>query len=300
MVGADVARWLQHNPEWLAHNDNKIVGGKIEPMHGGVGGERHMGFRITGILDRTGTPVDRATFVNIEGFFLIPDHAKDAPKEEGAAPDPKKVSYVPLAKTEEERLKDPLPDEKREATAVLVRSKSVAGDPPELTAPYIVRPVNRDTVAQAIEPAREISVLTDTFVRPAQWILLALTVLIVIISAVSIMVSIYNSMSERRHEIAIMRALGARRSTVMSVVLLESILLALGGGVIGWALGHALVGLAGPVIADYTGVSSGMLEFAPMEVILIPALIVLATIVGYLPAVAAYRTDVGKSLTATP
>ncbi len=33
---------------------------------------------------------------------------------------------------------------------------------------------------------------------------------------------------------------------------------------------------------------------------LVPGLIVLASIVGYLPALAAYRTDVGKSLVANP
>ena len=59
------------------------------------------------------------------------------------------------------------------------------------------------------------------------------------------MVSIYNSMSDRRHEIAIMRALGASRRTVMWVILLESILLSLGGGVLGLLLGHGLIGVLG-------------------------------------------------------
>ena len=65
VVGAEVARHLHLK-----------VGDDVVPMHGGVGGEKHMPFKITGILERTGTPIDRAAFVNIEGFFLIPDHAK--------------------------------------------------------------------------------------------------------------------------------------------------------------------------------------------------------------------------------
>ena len=32
--------------------------------------------RITGVLAPTGTPNDRAIFINMEGFFLFPDHAK--------------------------------------------------------------------------------------------------------------------------------------------------------------------------------------------------------------------------------
>ena len=46
--------------------------------------------------------------------------------------------------------------------------------------------------------------------------------------------------------------------------------------------------------------SVNLLQFRGTELMLIPALVVLASIVGYLPAVAAYRTDVSRSLTAAP
>ena len=151
-------------------------------------------------------------------------------------------------------------------------------------------------------------------------LLLAMTILICIISGVSILVSIYNSMNDRRHEIAVMRALGAGRGTVMSIVLMESIMLAVGGGIVGWLAGHLLVcGLASTYIEDATGVHIGLLDFAPAvdilgplgapsflqqpistEFFLIPGLILLAIVVGVWPALAAYRTDVAKALTATP
>ncbi len=164
-----------------------------------------------------------------------------------------------------------------------------------------MKKITKQDVAQAIEPVREISVLNDTFVRPSVLLLESLAVLVVIVAGIGILVSIYNSMSERRHEIAVMRALGARRSTVMLVVLFESILLAVGGGILGWFVGHLLIGAAGPFITDYTGVEVGFLQFAPsFELILIPAIVALAALVGLLPALSAYRTDVGKALTATP
>ena len=86
----------------------------------------------------------------------------------------------------------------------------------------------------------------------------------------------------------------------MLIVLLESILLAVGGGLLGWLGGHLLVGAAAPIITDYTGVAVSFLQFGPWELVLIPGLIGLAAIVGFLPALSAYRTDVGKALTATP
>jgi putative ABC transport system permease protein len=97
-----------------------------------------------------------------------------------------------------------------------------------------------------------------------------------------------------------MRSLGASRGTVMQVILLESILLSVGGGLMGLALGHAAVAALGPTIAEQTGFSMGLLQFRGAELLLVPGLVVLASLVGYLPALAAYRTDVGKSLTANP
>ncbi len=75
-----------------------------------------------------------------------------------------------------------------------------------------------------------------------------------------------------------MRALGAHRGKIMMIVLTESIMLALGGGLFGWVAGHLLVGAAAPLITDYTGVAVNFLQFVPTsELILIPGLIVLAS-----------------------
>jgi putative ABC transport system permease protein len=192
-----------------------------------------------------------------------------------------------------------LPLEQREVTAILVLTSGVGGFP-ELTAPGLIKKVNKDSVAQAVLPIREMTELFNTFVNPLQLLLLCLTVTIVIVSGIGILVSIYNSMSDRRHEIAVMRALGAGRRTVMFIVLLESILLSLLGGLAGWVVGHALTGALSPWIAEKTGVSVGLLQFAGYELVIIPGLIALAALVGYLPALAAYRTDVARSLSATP
>jgi putative ABC transport system permease protein len=196
----------------------------------------------------------------------------------------------------------PLPEHEREITAILLRTKSPSpGAPAELFAPGLVKDINKDNVAQAVLPIGVISRFFDSVIGPLTYVLFALAVLIVIVSGIGIMVSIYNSMSERRHEIAVMRALGAARGKVMLIVLLESILLALGGGLCGWVLGHVLIGVLGPWISGATSVQVGFLQFAPeYELILIPALIVLASLVGYLPALSAYRTDVARALTAAP
>jgi putative ABC transport system permease protein len=157
--------------------------------------------------------------------------------------------------------------------------------------------INEGRDAQAALPIAEIRQLLDLFVRPLQWLLLLVTSLVVVVSAIGILVSMVGSSLERSRDVAIMRALGARRSHVLATVLIEAVLLAVGGGLAGWALGHLLVGAIGPFITTQAGVSASVLSASPgAEALLVPSLVALAILAALLPAVAAYRTDVAKWL----
>jgi putative ABC transport system permease protein len=268
----------------VAAQSGLAIGDEIQPTHG-IGGEghKHDGFKVVGILKPTGTANDRAVFINIEGFYLLEDHAltpADRQQDEAAHEGDHDHAYAPL------------PIEQREVTSILVLCNSPLG-PQALD--YAINK-GQERIAQAVAPAREVEVLMTSIVGPVRVVLLVLTVLIVIVAGISILVSIYNSMSERSHDIAVMRALGASRGAVMTIVLVESILLSLGGGLIGILLGHGLIGLAGPYVVQRTGIVLSPFEFDWQELVLIPALVVLASLVGFLPALAAYRTDVAKAL----
>jgi putative ABC transport system permease protein len=82
----------------------------------------------------------------------------------------------------------------------------------------------------------------------------------------------------------------------MLIILLESILLCLGGGAFGVFLGHSLIFILAPWISEATGIIVSAWHFQQAEGILIIGLLALASVVGYLPAVIAYRTDVAQSL----
>ena len=329
------------------------LGDVLQPTHGdpnSAGAHIHkQGFTIVGIIDRTGTPHDRVVFLNMEGFFLMEDHAKpveddsllgvnrDDDEEE---PDPEPVKKQLDASDINDDQPDPslrripLPIEQREVTSILVRTSrddpyDTLGTflPPQINqgdletvldwSPY--RPERSQKAAQAVNPIEQITSLFSVFVDPVRWLLLALTLMICIVSAISILVGIFNSMSQRTGEIAVLRALGAGRWKVMSIMLCESILLAVAGGFIGWFAGHGLNALLGPVVENRTGVSLGFFDFAPgiplgylagglslpetlarltisPELLIIPGLILVALFVGICPAIMAYRTDVSKSL----
>ncbi len=260
----------------VAQDTGLKVGDTFTPTHGTPDGESHDEFFVVGILKRSGTPNDRAVFVNMEGFYLLKGHARVEEDEDGNQIKPEELAdagpqlphlaeylQIPfdasVCRIDEERFRiKPLPLEQREVTSILLRTQAA------YLAPGLKRTINKGKFARAVTPISEIYSLFKTIVAPIKWTLLLLTVMICIVSGVSILVSIYNSMSDRRHEIAVIRSLGAGRRTVMSIVLLEAVLLALGGGLLGWIGGHLLVGLvASPFVEDQTGVSIGLFDFAP-------------------------------------
>ena len=347
VIGAIAAKQLKLN-----------VGDHFSPAHGASeeegGDAHHHEFTIVGKLAPTGTPNDRAVFINMEGFFLLDDHAKPLGVQAGTmfAEDPEPDSEDHRHDEHEHKHQDScenapqdehqdhsghaphdghedhsghshgshshdshahepqrLPVEQREVTAVLVRAIQPS------VALGLHNQIDEQDDAQAVLPMLEIFRLFMVFVNPIKQLLVVLTVMICVVSGISILVSIYNSMSDRRREIAIMRALGAERATVMTIILLESVLLALGGGIFGWLCGHGLNALASGFVEQMTGVAIGFLSFAPgpellqftvagkeislsvsTELLIIPGLMTLAVIVGLLPAWTAYQTDVARSL----
>lgn len=275
------------------------VGEKFQAVHGSSeGGRVHKEtFHVVGVLAPTNTPIDRALFVNMEGFYSIHHGEEEAAAHEKEEVHAKEAKGAAKEKHEGHGHAHE-GEEEKQITAILVCIPKKRAD--EGRTAVLAKAINDGKVAQAAVPARVIADLFESVIGKLEWILLGMAVLTVIEAGIGIMVSMYNSMSDRRHEIAIMRALGASRVTVMVIILMESILLSLMGGAVGLLLGHGATWICSPWISDWTGVVVGLLQFQWMELILVPGLVVLASAVGYLPAMSAYRTDVAKSLITTP
>ena len=61
-------------------------------------------------------------------------------------------------------------------------------------------------------------------------------------------------------------------------------------------LGHGLVFIAAPIVQQQSGILVNPMAFEPIELVLLPALIGLASIIGLVPGMSAYRTDVARAL----
>jgi putative ABC transport system permease protein len=283
-----------------ANRTGLTVGASFRPTHGiDPGGDKHDEFRVVGVLAPTGTANDRAMFINIEGFYLLEGHASPVDGDDAPLAAAGSAGTASPAATSDDRpahleRPEPLPEALRKITSILVRCPA-----DNFMAPMeIENAINRrgDGTIQAVAPVSVVERLKGSFLTPVRLILLVLTVLIVVVAGISILVSIYNSMSERSHDIAVMRALGASRRAVMGIILMESILLSVLGGLAGLALGHAVLAAASPVVEFYSGISVPAWRFTWQELLLVPALVAFAALVGLLPAITAYRTDVAKTL----
>ncbi|TWU32807.1 ABC transporter permease [Novipirellula artificiosorum] len=261
------------------------AGDVFYPTHGDPEGKGHgQGFKIVGILDPTGTPNDRATFVNLEGFYLLNNHSKPLTGDEVIVENDDWKQLDPEHK--------PLSIPQREVTSILVRNGNL------MFAPGMQNKINEGLQAQAAAPVGEIAKLMTAIVGPLLKALLAITLITCVVAAVGVLVAIYNSMNDRRRDIAVMRALGARRDTVTTIILAESLIIALIGGVLGWFLAHFAIWCASGYIEEQTGVQATMFTTSTYELAVLPLVIALALLAGFLPAWSAYRTDVGSNLAA--
>ena len=106
-------------------------------------------------------------------------------------------------------------------------------------------------------------------------------------------------MNERRREIAILRALGARRRSIFGAILLEAVSISALGMVIAFLVYGVIMTGAASVIRTQTGVVLNVFQFDPVMVWAPVALIALGGLAGIVPAVKAYRTDVAEHLVAS-
>ncbi|MGH8020009.1 MAG: ABC transporter permease, partial [Opitutaceae bacterium] len=119
---------------------------------------------------------------------------------------------------------------------------------------------------------------------------------VALVAVATVLVSVYSSMSARRRDIAILRALGARRATVFLVVLGESICTGLAGALGGLVLHAALMTAATTIIRDQTGVVLDATAWHPALAIVPGTLVALCALAGLVPAAKAYGTDVADGL----
>ncbi|MFL5409722.1 MAG: ABC transporter permease [Myxococcales bacterium] len=130
-----------------------------------------------------------------------------------------------------------------------------------------------------------------------------LATLITALAAVNITQAFYAEVRERTREIGVMRAVGATRGDVASLLLVEAAITGIAGGVLGVLLaflgGWAVDLLARTALPDFPFKPQSFFVFRAVHVLLGIGVAILAALAGaFFPARAAARLDPARALTA--
>lgn len=253
------------------------VGSVFNPYHGlDFNPEaRHADeYVVVGVLAPTNTPADRVIWIPIEGVYRMSDHELRGSGQ----------VYVPSPAQD-------IPDEHKEVSAVLVKLRNFQAGM------RLDREINREgKVATFAWPIA--NVMSDLFDKLG-WVnrvLELVAYLVIVVAAFSILAAMYNTINERRREFAILRALGARRRTVLSAILLESATISALGALLGFVVYAAIVSAAAAVVRAQTGVVLEALAWHPILWIAPVGMILVGLLAGLIPAWKAYGTDVATNL----
>jgi len=213
--------------------------------------------RVAGILRPTRSADDRAIFLSLPSFWGMNEVAR-------------KMQMKPL-------------------TAVLVRPKRMSD------LPALHRQLNISQETQAVFPS---AVLLGIFnlLGLAEEVLTLILAIVAIVVGLYLFVSMYSATLERTREIATMRALGARRATILAIVLLESCVVTLVGGCAGVVLGHGVAYAGAQLLAVRAGVTADPFAIGVLQPLVVAGVVLLGALAGLLPALSAYRVDVEANL----
>ncbi len=267
-------------------------------------------FTVVGILNRTGTASDKIIYTTVESVWAVHEHElhdehhEHEQSEELSQTNEPEIHQAPEShhkehdhhhhegiSTEDHHITD--------LTAVLIKVRS------PLFALHLYKQINDWPLAQAAIPVNEIKSLFE-IISNIDWAFFLITILVIVVALIGMMVSIYNSLYERRREISIMRALGAHRSKIFGIIILEGFTISFFGALFGLFFSKLLSLILKGYILETTGVEISvklltMISFyeiteLPVELLIMSSVSFIGALVAIIPAIVAYKTDVSKNL----
>jgi putative ABC transport system permease protein len=231
-------------------------------------------FKVVGILDRTGTPVDRTLHISLAGMEALHVDWQNGMPARGAA----KVS------AEQARAMDLQPTQ---ITAVLLGLNS------KIATFSLQREINefRGEPLLAILPGVALQELWS-LMGTAEKALFVVSLFVVLTGLIGMLTAILTSLNERRREMAILRSVGARPWHIASLLIVEAFALALAGVLLGVLLLYVGIGF---VQANY-GLYLPLNMPSRYEWTLLGAILSAALMMGCVPAWRAYRQSLADGL----
>jgi putative ABC transport system permease protein len=155
--------------------------------------------------------------------------------------------------------------------------------------------LRRDTSITVASPSQQVNTLF-TIVSNIDEIFIGMAAVVMVASGIAIMLALYNSMEQRRRQIAVLRVLGSSRARIFGLIVTESAII----GLLGAALGIVLALVGNQIVASIMKQRLNLVIDTRIPLIALLAVIVatilIASLAGIIPAVMAYRTPVARNL----
>lgn len=179
-------------------------------------------------------------------------------------------------------------DEPKEITSALIELRNPTAI---ITLP---RKINSETSMQAAIPALEINRLSHltglgtTLLEGIAWS-------IIFLSALSIFITVYRRVQDRKYELAIMRLMGATRFNLLQIILFETWLTTTIGYLLGMGVSRLGIWILQNKIIEQTTLTIAY-KFTPTEKYLFPILLLISTISVIIPLIYVFRLNISKIL----
>lgn len=271
VVGADVAAALGYKVDdriIVTHGLGKISQGEHDDKP----------FRVSGVLAKTGTPVDRTVHVSLEAIEAIHIDWKSGSKVPGLAPPPDILRSLKLTP--------------KAVTAAMLGVKS------KLQTFRLQRHINEypEEPLVAVFPGVALQELWS-LVGTAEQALVAVAAMVVVAALFGLATMILSTLGERRREMAILRSVGASPSTVITLLLIEAGTLAFLGTMLGTGMLYAGLAVAQPLIDAHYGLYLPIEALVPRELGILALIVAGALVFALLPALRAYRMSLADGMT---
>ena len=287
VLGAEVARRTG------ARLGQKFIGSHgLETGEEDGQGHDHAPFETVGILAPSGTVLDRLILTSVESVWDVHGIEHEDHDEAGHDHDEKHVGHdhdAESAQHDEHHEDAAMPGIEPEITALLVRYRNASA------AMRLPSQINRQSALQAAAPAAEAARLLGLFgsiiegARLFGW-LLALS------AGLSLFVALWNATRAREGDLALLRVMGARPSTVFGTILIEGLLIAAIGALGGIAAAHGLIALASASFPTLDELGLSAMRFLPGEGVILIAALAIGLVAALIPAIRIFRVDLATTL----
>ena len=177
----------------------------------------------------------------------------------------------------------------REITAMLIKFKS------PMNIIQFPRQINETTNLQAAVPSYEISRLFKLFGFGIET-LSYLAYLIIIVSGFSLFINLFNSMRERKYEMALIRTLGASRLQLSTMIIFESIILTISGFILGLLFSRFGVMFVSSLMEESINYNLSSFKILNEEYWLLLLSVIIGLMASLIPAVQVYKMNISKVL----